>query len=922
MMLQRCSSRCAKIKRSDSRLRAGSRAMGAHPAVLQGPPKVPFPPDMFPWTLCSGRVLQSEEERQQQWTQLSEMEKQDVRVAYMQLQAVGSEQPFPVTLWDGRELQTLAEVEQLDKDEVYYLVTYYAVCGLVKTSADLSNRTAVAMNDFTNFLEVMPEKTILQQISEGFGGVVTQTPEARDMLQHLRETMLRNVRQALRRHCKFTEILKSQQREIEDLKKVSLKRVTEAGPHCYPAMRALKRLLGDMEPIKEIKHHGHADQTSSGGNGSWLFFASVVLQNKGEETQDTLNHLLAALVEFSLSCAAATNNLVVLQQAMAVIRKGASSRASRPTEQNPVELHCRSKESLEGFVQLFRLTVSSGHFGGTEKEKAMVLACCGCDWFIDRLQDMPEAAAVEGEAQQVLQAEAETDYCQKEVSELKSLCKELKEGQEALTPSLRDNQNEEELLPSAVSQLTSLMSGLEAASELACKEIAEVKALCHELKEGQKITTECLTDSMSGVSVQFEELKARSSRLEKGHEALKSSLNAQASKEKPNEKQLLTSAVSQLTALVSTLRVDRELAQKEIDEVKTLCHELKEGQKSSTRCLTDGQYDKHLTTVATLVSMLQAEKAEKEHAQKEMSRVSVQFSELKAQYDRRKSEHEALKSSLNAEASKALADRAWQGHGGLSSASPASLSSWNVVASGSGGSQTILSASWISVATIGPCCFLQDAIFTIKTDSGCERCKAIDLQIGSQVVAENGQIIEVKIDPEPHVVDQMVELQTESACLQISPDHRIVLPDRSTAPRLRFAIFPCEVSTCNAPASPAHVVSSKFMAFRLRASGQVQAEKLFIGDLVMVNGHPEVLTQARNVVGRAEVVKLSFFPDLPVTVGHVDPGDGIASKGHKPRRGHPQRRGGSESQVAGAQLADDGLRVRAADECVGQDRFD
>ena len=69
-------------------------------------------------------------------------------------------------------------------------------------------------------------------------------------------------------------------------------------------------------------------------------------------------------------------------------------------------------------------------------------------------------------------------------------------------------------------------------------------------------------------------------------------------------------------------------------------------------------------------------------------------------------------------------------------------------------------------------------------------------------------------------------------------------------------------------------------------STQVQARELFIGDSVIVNGHPAVLKQARHVVGRAEVVKLVFSPDLPVTVGQVDPGDGIASKGHKPRRGH------------------------------------
>ena len=252
---------------------------------------------------------------------------------------------------------------------------------------------------------------------------------------------------------------------------------------------------------------------------------------------------------------------------------------------------------------------------------------------------------------------------------------------------------------------------------------------------------------------EIRELKARCDDLEERYEALKSSLNAEPSRQNRNEKQLLTSVVSQLTALVSTLQGDRELAQKEM-----------------------------------------------------------------AQYDRLKNEHEALKSFLNAAASKAFAHRAWCGHGGISSASPASLSSWNVVASGSGGSQTILSTSWISVATSGPCCFLTDAIFKIKKEDGFDFCEAKDLQMGSKVVAENGEIIEAKTAPEHHVVHEMVELQTESACLQVSPDHRIVRPDKSAVPRLR-KLFPCgslcspnrshrHESSCKLSVPPAHPLDS------------------------------------------------------------------------------------------------------------------
>ena len=210
------------------------------------------------------------------------------------------------------------------------------------------------------------------------------------------------------------------------------------------------------------------------------------------------------------------------------------------------------------------------------------------------------------------------------------------------------------------------------------------------------------------------------------------------------------------TAPSATRRATR---QKEIGELRARCDDLEE------RC-----------------EALAAAKAEAE------SKTAQDISTLKAQYESLKNEHEALKSSLNAEASKAFAHRAWKGHGGLSLASPPSLSSWKVVASGSGGSQTILSTSWISVATSGPCCFLKDAIFKIKKEDGFDFCEARDLQMGSKVVAENGEIIEAKTAPEHHVVHEMVELQTESACLQVSPDHQIVRPDKSAVPRQEASV--------------------------------------------------------------------------------------------------------------------------------------
>ena len=555
---------------------------------------------------------------QRLWTQLTEQEKVEVSRASMLLRAVGSEQPFPLTLCDGRELRSFAEVEQLEKKELHD-VFFYSVLGLCKGTGDLYNTTAVAMNDFTNFLEGMPEKSILQQLSEGFGGIRAQTAEARDLLQHLRETTLRNVQQALRRHCNFTEILQSQQREMEDFKKGFRERIMGGAPR-PPVQKALKGLVEVVQPIKVMKRNGNDDQKSLGAKAAGLISRTdqFLLARGRVETLEAFFFWALAQAELHRNCAAAMNNLTVVRQAMAATCKGASS-------QDDLEQFRKSKESIYGFYDLIRLCVLRSDPSGDVRlvDFAANMA----------FEDVPDhAATVQGEAQPVFPADR--DYCLKQVNELNGLCKELKEAE-----------------------------------------------------------------------------------------------------------------------------------------------------KSSTQCLTDS-HDKQLTIVATLVSMLQAEK---ENTQKEMSRVS----ELEARCDYFEAisrEYEAFKASLNAHASERVADHVWQGNiGRTPSWTVSQRSSWDVVASGSG--QTILSTSWISVATVGPCCFLKDAIFTIKNqDGGFESCKAVDLQIGSKVLAENGDIIEVKTAPGLHVVHETVELQTESACLQISPDHRIVRPDRSTVPRPRFVI--------------------------------------------------------------------------------------------------------------------------------------
>lgn len=72
---------------------------------------------------------------------------------------------------------------------------------------------------------------------------------------------------------------------------------------------------------------------------------------------------------------------------------------------------------------------------------------------------------------------------------------------------------------------------------------------------------------------------------------------------------------------------------------------------------------------------------------------------------------------------------------------------------------------------------------------------------------------------------------------------------------------------------------------------QVPAEKLKVGDLVMVDGLPTPLTEVGYMVEKVDVMKIAFYPDLPVNVFHK-PGGCIASKGHKKHHHVAGHRGG------------------------------
>ena len=72
---------------------------------------------------------------------------------------------------------------------------------------------------------------------------------------------------------------------------------------------------------------------------------------------------------------------------------------------------------------------------------------------------------------------------------------------------------------------------------------------------------------------------------------------------------------------------------------------------------------------------------------------------------------------------------------------------------------------------------------------------------------------------------------------------------------------------------------------------QDPAEKLKIGDLVMVDGQPTPLTEVRYIAETVDVMKIAFCPDLPVNVFHK-PNGCIASKGHKKHHHVAGHRGG------------------------------
>ena len=146
---------------------------------------------------------------------------------------------------------------------------------------------------------------------------------------------------------------------------------------------------------------------------------------------------------------------------------------------------------------------------------------------------------------------------------------------------------------------------------------------------------------------------------------------------------------------------------------------------------------------------------------------------------------EALRASLNAQTAAVVAQQAWlralaPQAGGISGLQGSDLNSWTLVAQSQHGEHSSLagvSASGISIESTGPRCFLKDAIFQTPAGYG----EAGHLHAGAQVYAENGSVLTVTAEPETRLAHCTVNLETAIARLRVTPDHRIVLPDGTTA---------------------------------------------------------------------------------------------------------------------------------------------
>jgi len=122
---------------------------------------------------------------------------------------------------------------------------------------------------------------------------------------------------------------------------------------------------------------------------------------------------------------------------------------------------------------------------------------------------------------------------------------------------------------------------------------------------------------------------------------------------------------------------------------------------------------------------------------------------------------------------------------------------------------------------------------------------------GTRVIAANGTVITVLTPPEQHQVDAVIKLQVGSACLVVSPDHRILIPGNRT----------------------------------------IQARELEVGSVVFLDGTEAELTSFEWNCVPTMVLKIAFQPDIPVAPFMRPPAIlSLGSRNRPPtRRGHRAR---------------------------------
>ncbi|CAE7541754.1 unnamed protein product [Symbiodinium sp. CCMP2592] len=134
-----------------------------------------------------------------------------------------------------------------------------------------------------------------------------------------------------------------------------------------------------------------------------------------------------------------------------------------------------------------------------------------------------------------------------------------------------------------------------------------------------------------------------------------------------------------------------------------------------------------------------------------------------------------------------------------------------------------------------PHCFVLDAIFRTRLYDTDYFIMGRDLKMGSQVVAGNGKTILTVTSP-PKICDatEIVHLQAGDASLDVTPDHRVQVPD----------------------------ATGEWDENLYRPAGALKT-----GDLVMLDsGEPAELTDAKTLPMECSVVKIRLDPHLPVAV--------------------------------------------------------